>query len=291
MNGFEREGGTLGFASLPLTIESAGQARGLTCGMPGAFRTNLTPSPAGGGRSPAKALSPSGERVGRGEHRSSGTPCCSHCPSPRPSPLKGRGSVLIRLLATLLLLLALLAPALPAAARDTLRIGLPLEPPNLDPTSGAANATDQVAYGTIFEGLVQLTADGTLRPMLATRWTVSGGGLVYTFDLRPNVRFHDGERFDARTVKFTLERAIAPDSTNAQRDLFEQILLEAHLDAGDWIEAQQMLELRRAHDPDDVPLNRKLAAVYAKLGLPEQAEQAAGRVRNRKTLSHQEGVG
>jgi len=223
VNGFEREGGTLGFASLPLTIESAVQARGLTCGMPGAFRTDLTPSPAGGGHSPAKTLSPSGERVGRGEHRSSGTPCCSHCPSPRPSPLKGRESVLIRLLATLLLLLALLAPALPAAARDTLRIGLPLEPPNLDPTSGAANATDQVAYGTIFEGLVQLTADGTLRPMLATRWTVSGDALVYTFDLRPNVRFHDGETFDARTVKFTLERAIAPDSTNAQRTAFANI--------------------------------------------------------------------
>ena len=49
--------------------------------------------------------------------------------------------------------------------------------------------------------------------------------------------------------------------------------------------------MRRAHDPDGVPLNRKLAAVYAKLGLPEQAEQAAGRVRNRKTLSHQESVG
>ena len=88
-----------------------------------------------------------------------------------------------------------------------------------------------------------------------------------------------------------LPHLIRLGGSHAQRDLFEQILLEAHLDAGDWIEAQQMLELRRAHDPDGVPLNRKLAAVYAKLGLPEQAEQAAGRVRNRKTLSHQESVG
>lgn len=87
-------------------------------------------------------------------------------------------------------------------------------------------------------------------------------------------------------LETALPHLIRLGGSHAQRDLFDQILLEAHLDAGDLIEAQQMLELRRAHDPDGVPLNRRLAEVYARLGLPAQAEIATARVKTRlKALS------
>lgn len=127
---------------------------------------------------------------------------------------------MIRLLAALFLALLTLAPA---HARDTLRVALSLEPPTLDPTSGAAVAVDEAAYHTIFEGLVTLDPQGTVKPLLATGWTISEDGLAYTFALRPNVRFHDGEAFDAQAVAFSLTRAIAPDSTNAQRDALSNI--------------------------------------------------------------------
>ncbi|KFL27185.1 hypothetical protein JP74_09805 [Devosia sp. 17-2-E-8] len=65
--------------------------------------------------------------------------------------------------------------------------------------------------------------------------------------------------------------------SHAQRDLFGQILLDAHLKAGNWVIAQQLLEMRRTWDPDGVPLNRALAMVYQKLGKPEEAAQAAAR--------------
>lgn len=65
--------------------------------------------------------------------------------------------------------------------------------------------------------------------------------------------------------------------SHAQRDLFGQILLDAHLKAGNWAIAQQLLEMRRTWDPDGVPLNRALAMVYEKLGKPEEAAQAAAR--------------
>ena len=88
----------------------------------------------------------------------------------------------------------------PAAAQDQLVLGVPLEPPNLDPTSGAAAAVDSVVYGNIFEGLVRITQSGDVAPALAESWEVSADGLEYTFRLRRGVRFHDGTTFDANDV-------------------------------------------------------------------------------------------
>jgi len=129
---------------------------------------------------------------------------------------------------TKLVLLVLLAASASgmsreAAAQDPLVLGVPLEPPNLDPTSGAAAAVDSVVYGNIFEGLVRITQSGDVAPALAESWDVSADGLVYTFRLRRGVRFHDGTSFDANDVKFSFDRALAPDSTNAQKALLSAI--------------------------------------------------------------------
>lgn len=110
-----------------------------------------------------------------------------------------------------------LAPTAQAATKDTLSVGLQLEPPNLDPTSGAAVAVDDVVYATVFEGLVRLDAQGAVKPLLATWWELSPDGLTYTFHLRDGVKFQDGAPFDASVVKFSLERAVAPASTNVQK--------------------------------------------------------------------------
>jgi hypothetical protein len=67
--------------------------------------------------------------------------------------------------------------------------------------------------------------------------------------------------------------------SHAQRDLFLQIRLDALRRAGRWCAAQQELETRRRHDPVGVPLNRTLAEIYAKLGLPAQSAEAAARAR------------
>ena len=65
--------------------------------------------------------------------------------------------------------------------------------------------------------------------------------------------------------------------SHAQRDLFEQILLDSTLKSGRLAGAQQMLELRRRSDPNGVPVNLALADVYGKLGLAPQALQARAR--------------
>lgn len=85
-----------------------------------------------------------------------------------------------------------------------------------------------------------------------------------------------------------LPRLIEAGGSHAQRDLFEQVYLEATLRAGRLANAQQILELRRSFDPDGVPLNRALARVYDALDLPELSAQAAFRVKSTQERRTQE---
>ena len=126
-----------------------------------------------------------------------------------------------RLWTTAAALAFLAGPAL--AAQDSITLGMVLEPPNLDPTAGAAAAIDEVVYANLFEGLTRFGPDGSVRPALAESWDLSEDQLTYTFHLRTGVTFHDGTGFDAEDVKFTLDRARAEDSANAQKALFAGI--------------------------------------------------------------------
>ncbi|WP_299361402.1 ABC transporter substrate-binding protein [uncultured Paracoccus sp.] len=125
------------------------------------------------------------------------------------------------LLTTAAALAVLSGPAL--AAKDAITLGMVLEPPTLDPTSGAAAAIDEVTYTNLFEGLTRFGPDGSILPSLAERWDVQEDGRVYDFHLHPGVKFHDGADFTADDVVFSLTRAMAEESTNAQKGLFEGI--------------------------------------------------------------------
>lgn len=110
-----------------------------------------------------------------------------------------------------------------ASASGILRVGVQLEPPNLDPTSGAAAAIDEIVYANVFEGLTKINEDGSVSPLLATSWEISADAKEYIFQLRNNVSFHSGAPFRAHDVKFSLERAGKADSTNAQQAIFSKI--------------------------------------------------------------------
>ncbi len=112
-------------------------------------------------------------------------------------------------------------------------LGIVLEPPHLDPTAGAAAAIDEVVYANVFEGLTRIGAHGEVLPDLAESWTISDDGKVYTFKLHTGVKFHDGTDFNADDVKFSLDRARADNSTNAQKGLFAAIDTVEVVDPGD----------------------------------------------------------
>jgi tetratricopeptide (TPR) repeat protein len=80
-----------------------------------------------------------------------------------------------------------------------------------------------------------------------------------------------------RCLVSSVPRMAEAGGSHAQRDLFEQILLDTAVKGGRWTAAQQILELRRTADSNGVPVNTALAAVYAKLGLQELEGQARAR--------------
>jgi len=124
-------------------------------------------------------------------------------------------------LAAALFIAAGLLPA--EAAKTSVVVGLPIEPPGLDPTIAAPAAIREVTWANLFEGLVRIDRDGRVQPLLAKSWDVSPDGLTYTFRLQQGVKFHDGTAFDSADVKFAFDRARAPTSTNAQKQIFAPI--------------------------------------------------------------------
>jgi peptide/nickel transport system substrate-binding protein len=129
---------------------------------------------------------------------------------------------IIRLFTIIALSLGFAQLAFGDARRDII-IGLQLEPPHMDPTSAAAGAIDQVLYANVYEGLTRFGPDGSINPALATSWTISDDGTVYTFSLGDNITFHNGDALTTEDVKFSLDRARADNSTNAQKILFSGI--------------------------------------------------------------------
>lgn len=132
---------------------------------------------------------------------------------------------MVRIMAAAVLCAAagMAAPALASEADNSVTVGMVLEPPGLDPTSGAAAAVDEVTYANVFQGLTRFAEDGSIIPDLAKSWDISKDGLTYTFHLHDGVTFQDGTKMTADDVKFSLERATAPGSTNAQQELFADI--------------------------------------------------------------------
>ncbi|MEV4526688.1 ABC transporter substrate-binding protein [Streptosporangium sp. NPDC049304] len=61
-----------------------------------------------------------------------------------------------------------------------------------------------------FDALIARGGNGEFLPWLATSWKVSPDGLTYTFELRDDVTFHDGEKFDAASVKANLDQLVSP---------------------------------------------------------------------------------
>ncbi|MDI3559430.1 ABC transporter substrate-binding protein [Bradyrhizobium sp. Arg816] len=119
---------------------------------------------------------------------------------------------------------ALVAAPLPVLAqskKDSVVMGMTLEPPGLDPTNAAAAAIAEVTLYNIYETLTKINEDGTASPLLAESWTASPDLKSYTFKLRKGVKFHNGEPFDSAAVKFSFERNAVPTSTNKDKSLFQ----------------------------------------------------------------------
>lgn len=91
-----------------------------------------------------------------------------------------------------------------SAAKDSAVVAISNEPDSFSPFIAQGNDAFNLIYN-IYDGLMSFNPDGTLKPGLAEKYTVSPDGLTYTFDLKKDIKFHDGSDFDADDVVYTYE--------------------------------------------------------------------------------------
>jgi oligopeptide transport system substrate-binding protein len=136
-------------------------------------------------------------------------------------PIGAQAAVFPRLKTCLSLLAAALLGLLAGCARhetavesgtrgQILHIGNRDEPADLDPHTNNASTTNYI-LGTLFEGLVEYNNDGTaIVPGVAERWEISADGLTYTFHLRANARWSNGDPVTAQDFRDSFLRVLDP---------------------------------------------------------------------------------
>jgi peptide/nickel transport system substrate-binding protein len=92
-----------------------------------------------------------------------------------------------------------------AGAQTTLRIGLAEDPDILDPTL-ARTYVGRIVFASICDKLFDIDEKLNVVPQLGLSHETSEDGKEVVIKLRPNVKFHDGEKFDAEAAKYSLER-------------------------------------------------------------------------------------
>ena len=102
----------------------------------------------------------------------------------------------------------------------------------------ANDASSSGVLGYVFEGLTETSwLTDQVEPLLAEFWEHSEDGLTWTFHLRTDVRWHDGQHFTAHDVDFTFNRIIYNDDIPASsRSSFNFRFLDG--ESGEWKQAK-----------------------------------------------------
>src|SRR5712692_3130809 len=79
-----------------------------------------------------------------------------------------------------------------------------------------------------FNGLIDYDAQGNIVPGLAASWKISPDNLTYTFQLRPDVKWHDGKPLTGEDVRFTIEKILDP-KVGSRLNLYFQSVKEVQV--------------------------------------------------------------
>ncbi len=101
-------------------------------------------------------------------------------------------------------------------------VGVP-DVPTLDPAL-ASDPTSISVASLVYGGLVRLDRHLQVKPDGASRWHISRDGKVYTFSIRPNLRFADGRRVTARDFAEALERALGAEGSTGTASFYLSLI-------------------------------------------------------------------
>jgi oligopeptide transport system substrate-binding protein len=116
-----------------------------------------------------------------------------------------------RFMLAILTALLFLAGASVSLAEKVLRTNLPADPSQTDPITVSELYAGDV-LDNVYEGFTEIDKDGKVAPALAVSWESTDGGKTLKFNLRKGVKFHGGNPFTARDVKFTFEQLLIPEN-------------------------------------------------------------------------------
>lgn len=128
--------------------------------------------------------------------------------------------MLSKLLHIVLFALLSLGIAQAKTPQDTLIVAVENEPEHINPIFSEDH---DAAIGQVFSGLTRFDENMRLAPDLASSWQISKDALVYTFKLRDDAFWHDGVKFSAKDVKFTLDLLKSPALNAPTKVNFEAI--------------------------------------------------------------------
>ena len=105
----------------------------------------------------------------------------------------------------------------------TLHRGLTVEPESVDPHKSRSVQAAEVLRD-IGEGLLSYSATGELVGGVAKEWTVAEDGLTYTFLLRDDARWSNGDPVTAEDFAFSLRRLVDPDTAAFYAEMLGSIV-------------------------------------------------------------------
>ena len=109
---------------------------------------------------------------------------------------------------------------------QTIYYDIPGEPSNLDPQL-ANDTSSQIVLQNVMEGLFRMTSDGQLEEAAATSYEVSEDGLIYTFHLREDAMWNNGETdpvpVTAKDFVYGFQRLFNPYTRSEYREMYSSI--------------------------------------------------------------------
>ena len=91
---------------------------------------------------------------------------------------------------------------------DSFIYGMAGEITDFDPFSSGGTANSRTVTFNIFEGLVKVSTDGTVKPAVAEEAVMNEDATVYTFTLRDGIKFHNGNEVTMDDVLYSVQKAI-----------------------------------------------------------------------------------
>jgi len=121
--------------------------------------------------------------------------------------------------------------AAPDAQRQVLLRGNSTEPDSLDPQK-ARSVEAQNILRDLCEGLTTLAKDASVAPGVAREWAMSDDGKTYTFHLRPEARWSNGDRVVAADFVAALRRLVDPATASQYAQVIDVIVNAPQIIAG-----------------------------------------------------------